>query len=312
MKTQEESALYSVVIPVFNSESVIGETVSRTRDFLTRNYYPHEIIHVNDGSRDGSWDVIKDLAQKYENVKAIDLLHNYGQHNANLCGFKHSTGDYVITMDDDLQNPPEEIAKLIGAVADGSDLVLGEYVEKKHSFYRRLGSKFIAYINRKIFHSQKDLVLTNFRIIRRDVVDRVCSYKTRLPYIPGLVLLFSSKRKNVLVEHLPRKQGKSNYSMYRILKLVATILFNYSSLPLRFMAGFGFVVSALSLVLALYYFVVALLAGSNVPGWSTLVILLAFFNGILILLISVVGEYVVRLLRESGTSESYYIKDVVE
>ena len=297
---------------MYNSENIVAQTVERAVEFFEKHGYSYEIVLVNDGSRDNSWAVISSLAERFHSVKAINLLHNYGQHNANLCGFRHASGDYVITMDDDLQNPPEEIAKLIAAAGEGYDLVIGQFKQKKHSFYRRFGSRIVGYINRKVFYGQKDLVLTNFRLIRKDVVDRVCSYKSRLPYIPGLVLMFSNNRANVVVEHLPRKEGKSNYSIYRILKLVSTILFNYSSMPLRFMAAFGFVVSAISLMLALYYFISALVAGANVPGWSTLVILLSFFNGILILLISVVGEYVVRLLRESGSSDSYYIKEIVE
>lgn len=303
---------FSVVIPVYNSEKIVAETVLQTIQFFESKDYRHEIVLVNDGSTDSSWGVISDLATDHEHVKAINLLHNYGQHNANLCGFQAAEGDFVITMDDDLQNPPAEIDKLIDVALEGNDLVIGRFKEKKHSLFRRLGSKAIGQINRKVFHSEKGLVLTNFRIIRRDVIDRVCSYKSRLPYIPGLVIMFSSERKNVLVEHHPRKEGKSNYSIFRIANLVFTILFNYSSLPLRVMGGAGFLISAISLVLAAYYFVSAIFAGTNVPGWSTLVILVSFFNGVLILLVSVVGEYVVRLLRESGSSVSYYIKEIVE
>jgi len=307
-----EPGNYSVVIPVFNSEKIIGETVKRICDFFISIDTKYEVILVNDGSSDSSWDVISDLARNHETVKAINLLKNYGQHNANFCGFKAAKGDYVITMDDDLQNPPEEIQKLIDGVKDGTDLVIGRFNEKKHSLFRRIGSKMIGKLIRNIFHSQNDLILTNFRIIHRDVIERVCEYKSNRPYIPGLVLMFSSSQKNVPVDHHPRKSGKSNYGLFKIIRLVATILFNYSSIPLRFMAGFGFIVSALSLTLALYYFVSAIVSGVSVPGWSTLVILLSFFNGILILLVSVVGEYVVRLLRERGSSASYYIKDIVE
>lgn len=305
-------SLFSAVIPVFNSQDIVRETVLQTIRFFESKGHRYEIILVNDGSSDDSWDVISSLALEHERVKAIDLLRNYGQHHANLCGFRAAKGDYVITLDDDMQNPPREIEKLIEVAAGGYDLVIGRFKEKKHSFIRRLGSKLIGYINRKIFLGEKDLVLTNFRIIRRDVVDRICASKSYSPYIPGLVLMFSSNRKNVWVDHCPRPVGSSNYSMYRILRLVSTVLFNYSSIPLRFMAAFGFVLSLLSLLLALFYFLKAIFAGASIPGWSTLVILLSFFNGILLLLISVVGEYVVRLLKENVSTESYYIKRTIE
>ena len=304
--------IFSVVIPVFNSEKIVADTIGQTIQFFELQNYNYEIILVNDGSTDASWRVLADLAIKNKRVKAINLLHNYGQHNANLCGFQASVGDYVITMDDDLQNPPAEIEKLINTVLEGYDLVIGRFKEKKHSLFRRLGSKIIGTINRKVFYSEKGFVLTNFRIIHRDVIDRVCAYKSRVPYIPGLVVMFSKDRKNVLVEHHPRKEGKSNYSISKITKLVLTILFNYSSLPLRVMGAIGFTVSVISLMLALYYFISAVVAGTNVPGWSTLVIMVSFFNGFLILMVSLVGEYVIRLLRESGSSESYYVKEIIE
>lgn len=304
--------LYSVVIPVFNSASIITSTVEKTAAFFADRDLDCEIILVNDGSFDESWEAIRKLATDITNVTAIDLLKNYGQHNANLCGFRHAKGDYVITMDDDLQNPPEEIAKLIEGTAGGYDLVIGQFREKKHSPFRRLGSRLIGIINRKVFLIEKDLALTNFRIIHRDVIDRVCAAKSSSPYIPGLLLTMSGKRRNVLVDHHARKHGKSNYGLYRITRLVGTILFNNSSLPLRLMAAVGFLVSGFSFLLSIFYFLSAIFSGSTIPGWATLVILLSFFNGVLILLVSIVGEYVVRFMRETNASHSYYINDLVE
>ena len=133
----KKQELYSVVIPVFNSEGVVAETVVRTIKFFEEKDYKYEIILINDGSSDNSWNVISDLAQTNKSIKAINLLHNYGQHNANLCGFRESSGDYIVTMDDDLQNPPEEISKLIEAASEDYDLVIGKFKEKKHSFFRR-------------------------------------------------------------------------------------------------------------------------------------------------------------------------------
>lgn len=307
-----DNNLYSAVIPVFNSERIIATTVSETLEFFADEKLNGEIVLVNDGSTDDSWIIISELARKHANVTAINLLKNYGQHNANMCGFRHAKGDYVITMDDDLQNPPTEIAKLIGAAEDDYDLVLGQFREKKHSLFRKLGSRLVRAINRKVFQIEKDLVLTNFRLIRRDVIDRVCASQSRSPYVPGLLLVMSGKRRNVLVEHHPRRHGKSNYDLYRILRLVATILFNNSSLPLRIMASVGFLVSVFSFLLSIFYFLSAIFSGAIIPGWATLVILLSFFNGVLILLVSVVGEYVVRFMRESASNESYYISDVVD
>ena len=304
--------LYSVVIPVYNSSRIIAETVRRIHAHFTATGEAFEVILVNDGSPDQSWDVIRELARKYREVVAINLLKNYGQHNANLCGFREANGTYVITMDDDLQNPPEEIPKLIAAAQEGGyDLVLGRFETKRHSFTRRLGSQFVQWLNRKVFDVKENLVLSNFRLIHRDVIDRVCRDNSAAPYIPGLVLRYSSRRGNALVEHHYRAEGKSNYTWRRILKLVASILFNHSAIPLRCSAAFGFVVAACGFILGLYFLLQALFLGTSAPGWASLAVLLSFFNGVLILMLSVIGEYVGRLLRELGTHRSYEVRDVV-
>jgi len=302
---------FSVVIPVYNSASVVEQTVTRVSEFFVLNALEHEIILVNDGSLDNSWNVICELARKLPNVTGINLLKNYGQHNANLCGFRESKGDYVVTMDDDLQNPPEELGRLIEAARQGYDLVIGRFETKQHSLIRRLGSRAVGWLNRTAFEVKEDLVLSNFRIIRRDVVERVCRDTSVAPYVPGLLLKYSARRCNVLVRHLPRANGKSNYTMRKLFKLVATLVFNHSTIPLRYAASFGFAVSGLSFSLGSFYLVQTLMRGSAVPGWATLVVLMSFFNGMLILLLSVIGEYLIRVLRELGPHRSYEVSEVV-
>ena len=227
------SFTYSVVIPVFNSEKVVGTTVDRVVEVFAAAGLDLELILVNDGSPDRSWDVIRGKAEQYPQVVALDLLHNYGQHHANLAGLRESHGDYVITMDDDLQNPPEEALTLIDAALRGHDLVFGEFMRKQAAPYRQLGSKMIGLLNRRIFGQPADLSVSNYRIIRRDVVDRICASRTAYPYITGQALLYSHDRANVPVRHDPRPVGRSTYSTLRILRLVLTILFSYSSFPLR-------------------------------------------------------------------------------
>ena len=305
-----QSFLYSVVIPVYNSEKFVASTVSRVRDFFHNYGERFEIVLVNDGSIDTSWEIISDLAKQYPEIVAVDLLKNYGQHNANLCGFREAKGGFIITMDDDLQNPPEEIGKLIETAQQGHDLVIGRFEAKQHPIVRRLGSHVVSWLNRKVFTVEDDLVLSNFRIIRRDVVDRVCQDKSFTPYIPGLVLQYSSRRSNVMVKHLPRTEGKSNYTWRKILRMVASILFNHSSIPLRYGAAFGFVTAATSFILSLYFLLEAMVMGTSAPGWASLVVLLSFFNGVLIMLLSVIGEYLIRILREVSTQRCYEVREV--
>jgi glycosyltransferase involved in cell wall biosynthesis len=300
---------YSVVIPVFNSASIVGATIDRTVAFFESHGLSYELILVDDGSKDNSWNILRNKAEENSNLLVVKLLKNYGQHNANMCGFRHSTGDYVITMDDDLQNQPEEIIHLIEKAEEGYDLVIGRFRKKKHPLFRRLGTKLIDRVNRAIFSKPKDFVLTNFRLMRRDVVDRICRYKTPFPYTPGLALMFSSTMANVWVEHQARTTQKSGYTLFKIFKLVATILFNYSSYPLRLTAVFGIAISVFSFFIGGFYFIRAIMKENIVPGWTSIIVLLAFFNGVLILILSMIGEYLVRLLNQTSASESYYIKE---
>jgi glycosyltransferase involved in cell wall biosynthesis len=301
------SFTYSVVIPVFNSEKVVGTTVDRVVEVFAGAGLDLELILVNDGSPDRSWDVIRAKAEQYPQVVALDLLHNYGQHHANLAGLRESHGDYVITMDDDLQNPPEEALTLIDAAMRGHDLVFGEFIRKQAAPYRRLGSKMIDLLNRRIFGQPADLSVSNYRIIRRDVVDRICASRTAYPYITGQALLYSHDRAHVPVRHDPRPVGRSTYSTLRIMRLVLTILFSYSSFPLRALAFVGFLISFGSLLLGGWFLVQGLLGNTVVKGWTTTVVLLSLFNGFTIALMSMLGEYVVRTLNTVSTEDSYHV-----
>jgi glycosyltransferase involved in cell wall biosynthesis len=298
---------YSIVIPVYNSAGIVGTTVDRVSEVFTQAGLDHEIILVNDGSSDGSWDVITEKARTVPHVVALDMLKNYGQHHANLAGLREATGDYVITMDDDLQNPPDQALLLIDEAMTGKDLVFGRFEQKKAAGYRRIGSSMISMINRRIFGQPTDLAVSNYRILRRDVVDRICASRTAHPYITGQALLYSHKRSNVTVRHEPRTVGKSNYNMLRIIRLVMTILFSYSSFPLRFAALIGFAISGLSLLLGAFYLFAGLFGKTHVQGWTTTVVLLSVFNGFTIALLSMLGEYVVRTLNAVSATDSYHV-----
>jgi glycosyltransferase involved in cell wall biosynthesis len=298
---------YSVVIPVFNSERLVATTIDRVVQVFTDQGLDHEVILVNDGSSDRSWDVIAEKARTTPNVIALDLLKNYGQHHANLAGLRAASGDYVITMDDDLQNPPDQALLLIEEAMTGKDVVFGEFEHKQAAGYRRLGSKLIAAINRRIFGQPADLVVSNFRILRRDVVDRICASRTAHPYLTGQALMYSSRRSHVRVRHDQRPIGSSNYSLGRILRLVLTILFTYSSYPLRFGALLGFAMSFVSMVLGAFYLLSGVLGNTDVEGWTTLVVLVSVFNGFTIALLSMLGEYVVRTLDAVSNHESYHV-----
>jgi glycosyltransferase involved in cell wall biosynthesis len=302
---------YSIVIPVYNSAAVVGQTVDRVVEVFEQAALPYQLVLVNDGSADTSWDVISARARQNPHIVALNLLRNYGQHYANLAGLRESVGDYVITMDDDLQNPPDQALVLIDEAMKGYDVVFGRFERKQAASYRRLGSKLIGQINRRIFGQPEDLVVSNFRIMRRDVVDRITSSRTAHPYITGQALLSSSNRSDVLVKHDPRPIGKSTYTSLRILRLVLTILFSYSSYPLRAAAVGGFVLSLGSFLIGAVYLLHGIFGHTNVQGWTTIVVLLSVFNGFVIALLSMLGEYVVRTLNAVSAEQSYHVLERV-
>jgi len=302
---------YSIVIPVFNSVAIVGDTIDQVIEVFEKEGLSYELILVNDGSRDGSWDVITGKARENPNIIALDLLRNYGQHNANLAGLREASGDYVITMDDDLQNPPDQTLVLIEEAMRGRDVVFGQFEVKQAARHRQLGSKAISMINRRIFGQPPDLVISNFRILRRDVVDRICASRTAHPYITGQALLYSSNRSHVPVRHDARPVGTSNYSFIRIVRLVLTILFSYSSYPLRLAALIGFTIAGLSFVLGAVYIGLGVFGATHVEGWTSLVVLLAIFNGFTIALLSMLGEYVTRTLNAVSAQDTYHISQRV-
>lgn len=302
---------YSIVIPVFNAADVVGTTITEVTKVFEDAGLRHQVVLVNDGSRDGSWAVIAGRARTSPNIVALNLLRNYGQHHANLAGMRESTGDYVITMDDDLQNPPDQALLLIQQAMQGHDVVFGRFEQKQAVSYRRIGSRLITLVNRRIFGQPPGLAVSNFRILRRDVVERICESRTAHPYITGQALMYSNDATDVLVRHDPRPVGTSNYGMRPIMSLVFAILFSYSVFPLRAAAGVGFVVAFGSFVLGSFYLVRSLFVESHVEGWTTIAVLLALLNGVVIMLLSMLGEYVVRTLNAVSAVTTYHVTERV-
>jgi glycosyltransferase involved in cell wall biosynthesis len=301
---------YSAVIPVFNSAAIVGETVNACARFFEREGLSYEIVLVDDGSTDGSWEILKAAAAENAAVVAVRLLRNYGQHSAVHCGLALSRGEYVVVLDDDMQNRPEEILNLIQSAGAGADVVFGSFRRKRHSAVRRLGSWLTNHVNTAVFGKPKDLVLTNFKLLHRPLVDRILAHRTPFPYINGLAVMYAQRPTTATVEHHERRVGSSNYGAVRIAKLLTRIVFNYSAVPLRLVTVAGMIVAAASFCFGAYVLMKALIVGTTVPGWASVTVMMAFFNGMTLLVLGMIGEYLIRILKQISMAEPYHVVDV--
>jgi len=304
--------LFSVVIPVFNSEKTVAATVDKTISFFNKNNYNFEIILINDGSLDDSWNILKSISEKYSNVISINLFKNVGQHFAIYEGFKFCKGDFVITIDDDLQNDPQELKNLIDKSAENYDVIFGKFKKKNHGFVRSLGSIFVNFLINKIFLKSKKIKVSNVKLISKKVIQRIINHNPQEPYINGLVLLFSKSVANVEINHDKRKIGKSNYNFYKIKKLLFTILFNYSSYPYKLISKVGFSLSIILFFFSIHLVVGKLFNDNIIPGWTSLSVIITLLFSIVFLILIVLGEYIIRILRQLSNSQNTFIDEVID
>lgn len=297
----------SVVVPVYRSEQMLKELVSRVSDSLQNCDF--EIILVDDASGDNSWQQISSLAKENQHVHGIRLGRNSGQHGALLAGVRVAKFEIVVTIDDDLQNPPEEIEKLISELKPNVDVVYGVSAEIKQSFYRRLGSKFV----RKFFSSalgfNSAVTMSSFRAFRTVLRD---GFNTQLgPNISlDALLTWSTTRFAVAkVRHDERKIGSSHYTFKKLVRFMIDMTTGYSALPLRLATAIGFTTIGLGFLLLLYVVGRPLLSGGSVPGFPLLASSIIIFSGVQIFLLGVLGEYIGRMHFRVMNKPTYMIAE---
>jgi undecaprenyl-phosphate 4-deoxy-4-formamido-L-arabinose transferase len=301
----------SVVIPVYRSGAVLSELVERLRVVLDRERLSYEIIFVDDASPDNSWDVLNELRAKFpDRLIAIQLMRNFGQHNALMCGFRHARGKYVITMDDDLQHPPEEIPKLLRAIDEtGADLIYGVPDQRQHRPWRNVGSLIVTAFYRLVFHAR--VHPSAFRILRREVINAILTYSLNYTYIDGLLAWNTQRIGEVEVQHHPRAAGRSGYSARKLLVLAFNLFTNFSLVPLQAVSLAGFLAATGGLLAALFYFLRYLLAQIAVPGYASVIIAVLVLGGLQLLALGIHGEYLGRLHLNVNRKPQYTERQVL-
>jgi len=306
MKTK---VLYSVVIPVYNSEKTLEELVSRIHLVFKKITPYYEVILVDDGSQDHSWNLLEKFHREDKRVKIIQLMRNYGQHAAIICGFNYCSGMFVITMDDDLQNPPEEIPKLIKAISNSDyDGILAIPIESKHSLSRRLGSYETDKFYNIIFNKPQNLKSSSFRILNKKITDHLSQNQCRYTAIGPLLFSLTLKLKNVDVLHNKRAVNKSNYDYIKLLKLAWGYIINYSILPLKFVSIVGIISSFAGFMFAIYIIFMRFYKNQVLSGWTSLIVVNLTFFGLILFVFGIIGEYLIRILNQVNNSDIYVVR----
>ena len=289
----------SVVIPIFNSALRIEALVSVLEHELKNIQY--DIILVNDGSKDDSESVCLNLAKNRPQINTLSLSKNFGEFNAVMCGLNYAKGKYVVVIDDDFQNPPSEILRLLECAYSGDhDVVYSYYSEKKHSILRKLGSFIINYFATYLLKKPKDLYLSSFKLLSQDLVVEIIKFKTPYPYLDGIIFFLTDRIGKLEVIHNAREDGQSGYTIRKLISLVFTVFFGYSLLPLRIIMSLGVLSIFLSLTyMGLYFFDI-------IPEWGSPVII--FFCGVILCSLALVGEYVGKTFMLLNGNPQYLVR----
>ncbi|MGE5537426.1 MAG: glycosyltransferase family 2 protein [Gemmatimonas sp.] len=298
----------SIVVPVYNGARTVGALVDALAGIAIRG--GHEIVLVNDGSPDDSEAVCREIAKRSDiPVTFVNLARNFGEHNAVMAGLSYARGDYVITMDDDLQNPPEEVARLLEhARANNLDVVYTRYKTKQHAAWRNLGSRFANWAANLVLEKPKDLYLSSFRCVSAFVVENVLRYQGPYPYVDGLILQVTRRVGSLEVQHLPRAEGRSNYTLRRLVRLWLNMFVNFSIIPLRFSALMGFITSIIGIAWAVFTIIEAV-RGRPPEGWASLMVAVLLLSGVQLMLLGIVGEYVGRVFLTANRKPQYVVRD---
>jgi polyisoprenyl-phosphate glycosyltransferase len=299
----------SVVVPVYEAEECLHELYRRLRAALEPVTPDFEIVLVEDGGRDGSWRVIRELSAKDPRVKGLRFSRNFGQHYGITAGLDHCDGDWVVVMDCDLQDRPEEIPHLYRKAREGFDVVLARRRHRTDGPSKLLASRFFYRLFSWLSEIDYDKDVGNFRIVSRKVVENLKTMRERLRFFGGLVHWLGFPTASVDVEHAARYKGETAYDFKRLWKLASEAVIAYSDKPLRLAVKFGFAMAAVALLAGVYLFWRALADRSPMEGWSTLIVTMYFLGGIIIAILGVIGIYLGKAFDEVKKRPLYVVAD---
>jgi len=302
----------SFVIPCYRSQDTIQEVVAEiTATVAQRPELDYEIICVNDRSPDDVFNVLRRMAEDDDHVKVIDLAKNMGKHAAMMAGYSKATGDIIVNLDDDGQCPMDQLWNLLKPLEEGWDLSIAKYPRKKESAFKRFGSTVNTLMARWIIGKPRDLYISNFSAMKRFVCQEILRYQNAYPYVDGLFLRTTSSIANVDMEERERVSGTTGYTFWKSLKLWVNGFTAFSVRPLRLATVLGFIVAALGFMYGMYIIIHRLIAQSVISGYSSLMAVLLFVGGVVMLLLGIIGEYVGRIYISLNNSPQYVIRETI-
>lgn len=302
----------SVVIPVYGCKDALTELCNRLEKVLTKLTKSYEIILVNDACPQNSWSCVRTLCKSNPKIKGLNLSRNFGQMKAILAGLDYSTGDYVIVMDCDLQDQPEEIPKLFNKLSEGYDVVFAKRVSRKDKKRKVLIAKLFYKLYSFASNQKYDPDLCNFSIMNRKVVNSYCKMREEHRAFVMYLQWLGFNQTSIAVKHSPRKSGKSSYSLKKRLKLAFEILISQSDKFLKLIVGLGIVMSIISFILIIILIVCHLVIPSQVPGWTSTIAAIFLVGSINIAVIGIVGLYVGNIFVQVKNRPLYIIRDIID
>ena len=296
----------SVVVPVYNGSDTLPMLVDEVGKVLSGVAEEFELVLVNDGSPDHSWQVISTLAQSYPWVRGIDLMRNYGQHNATLCGVREARYEIIVIMDDDLQNPPCEIPKLLKKLEEGYDVVYGVSRRRQQAWWKTLASVIVKRAIAYVMGLRTVRDIGAFKAFRADLRKAFEDFHSPDVLVDVLLSWGTSRFASVPVDESPRAVGKSNYNLFKLIKVSLLVLTSYTTIPLRFASIVGFLFTLFGVGVLIYVLTVYFTAGS-VPGFPFLASTFIIFSGVQLFALGIIGEYLARVFERTGGKHTYVI-----
>ena len=299
----------SLVSPVYMAEKIVGELVRRIIESVSLITGDFEIILVNDSSPDASWQKILEECEKDKRIKGINLSRNFGQHNAITAGLKFAKGEWIIVMDCDLQDRPDEIPNLYRKALEGYDTVFAQRLYRSDSFPKRYLSKIFYALFSYLTETKQDPSVANFGIYRKCVVDAILNMKDQIRFLPTMIQWVGFRKYYLPVQHSNRYEGKTTYNFKSLLHLAMNNIVAFSDKPLRLTAKTGLIIAMLSFITGIIYFVLYLIGSIQVLGFTTLILSIWFLAGIIILILGVLGLYVGKVFEKVKKRPTYIIRD---